>query len=623
MAGIKISALPAVASALTTDYFPVVQGGVTSRETVAQVQTLFGFTGGILALANGGTNANLTAALGAVPYSTATAFALLAPGTTGQLFRSGGAGAPTWTTSTYPATNAVSTLLYASSANVMAALPTAASGALVTSAGGVPSISTVLPGGMTTTDPTLTQGIATKNYVDQTALNGTSVYAASAASLGTVTQAGAGAGATLTNAGVQATFALDGVNPPVGSSVLIKDTAVGMTAANEGIYTVTSVGSGATNWVLTRSTTYDTATEINMTGLILVNNGSTLAGTAWYNAATIVTVDTTNFSYSQFGNIIFPITLANGGTSASLTASDGGIFYSTATAGAILSGTATAQQLLMSGSSTAPIWSTSTYPTTNAINTLLYASSANVMAALATANNGVLVTSAGGVPSISSTLPTDIAVTTPKITTGIKDSNADLILGFTAGGGTIANYVNLANTNTTFGPLISAVGTDANIILRLGGKGTGGVAVGGTSTNDSAATGFVGEYVSSVVLVGSPVSLVTSTSKTITSISLTAGDWDVWGDFGATGAGTTVLQSIIGGISLVNNTLPTAAADNATIHQSGTVSFTIGASNLPYYNLTPARISIAATTTVYLVMNVTFITSTADGYGKIVARRVR
>ena len=91
--------------------------------------------------------------------------------------------------------------------------------------------------------------------------------------------------------------------------------------------------------------------------------------------------------------------LANGGTNANLTASNGGIFYSTASAGAILSGTATAHQLLLSGASTAPLWSTSTYPTTNAINTLLYASSANVMAALATADNAVLTSTAAGVPT--------------------------------------------------------------------------------------------------------------------------------------------------------------------------------------------------------------------------------
>ena len=56
------------------------------------------------------------------------------------------------------------------------------------------------------------------------------------------------------------------------------------------------------------------------------------------------------------------VALANGGTGAALTASNGGIFYSTASAGAILNGTATANKLLMSGASAAPAWSTPTYP---------------------------------------------------------------------------------------------------------------------------------------------------------------------------------------------------------------------------------------------------------------------
>lgn len=204
------------------------------------------------------------------------------------------------------------------------------------------------------TDPVSAQDAATKHYVDQTALNGTSVYAASAGSLGTVTQSGAGVGATLTNAGAQATFALDSVNPPVGSSVLIKNTATGMTSANEGIYTVTSVGSGATNWVLTRATDYDTATEINNTGLILVQNGTTLAGTAWYNAATIVTVDTTAFSYSQFGNIIFPLTVPQGGTGIATTTAYGLITGGTTATGAFQNaGTGTAGQVYVSGGSSA------------------------------------------------------------------------------------------------------------------------------------------------------------------------------------------------------------------------------------------------------------------------------
>lgn len=55
--------------------------------------------------------------------------------------------------------------------------------------------------------------------------------------------------------------------------------------------------------------------------------------------------------------------LTRGGTAASLTASDGGIVYSTSSALAVLSGTATANKMLLSGSSTTPTWSTSTIPT--------------------------------------------------------------------------------------------------------------------------------------------------------------------------------------------------------------------------------------------------------------------
>lgn len=51
---------------------------------------------GQIALAYGGTNANLTAVNGAVAYSTASALALTAAGTSGQVLTSGGAASPTW-----------------------------------------------------------------------------------------------------------------------------------------------------------------------------------------------------------------------------------------------------------------------------------------------------------------------------------------------------------------------------------------------------------------------------------------------------------------------------------------------------------------------------------------------
>jgi hypothetical protein len=95
--------------------------------------------------------------------------------------------------------------------------------------------------------------------------------------------------------------------------------------------------------------------------------------------------------------------LANGGTNNALTASNGGIVWSDASKLNILSGTATANQVLLSGSTATPAWSTATYPATTTINQMLYSSSANVIAGLATANGGILNANASGVPAITVT----------------------------------------------------------------------------------------------------------------------------------------------------------------------------------------------------------------------------
>ena len=116
MAGVKISNLPAAGAITGTELVAVVQGGVTKQSTVAATQTTVsgGTTGltpatatagavtlaGTLAVANGGTNATAAPTAGAVPYGTGTAYAFTAAGTSGQVLKSNGAGAPTWTTVT-------------------------------------------------------------------------------------------------------------------------------------------------------------------------------------------------------------------------------------------------------------------------------------------------------------------------------------------------------------------------------------------------------------------------------------------------------------------------------------------------------------------------------------------
>lgn len=107
----------------------------------------------------------------------------------------------------------------------------------------------------------------------------------------------AGVGATLTNAGVQTTFTVDGVMPTVAQRVLIKDQA---STFQNGIYVVTNVGSGATNWVLTRATDYDEPSEINPGDLVPVSSGTVNAGTSWLQTATVTTIGTDPIIFIPF-----------------------------------------------------------------------------------------------------------------------------------------------------------------------------------------------------------------------------------------------------------------------------------------------------------------------------------
>lgn len=81
--------------------------------------------------------------------------------------------------------------------------------------------------------------------------------------------------------------------------------------------------------------------------------------------------------------------------------------FSTSTYPSIATGTGT----ILRADGTNWTATTSTYPNTNAVSTLLYASSANVMSALTTANNSVLLTDASGVPSLSTSLLNDFTYT--------------------------------------------------------------------------------------------------------------------------------------------------------------------------------------------------------------------
>ena len=140
-----------------------------------------------------------------------------------------------------------------------------------------------------------------------------------------------------------------------------------------------------------------------------------------------------------------------------------------------------------------------------------------------------------------------------------------------------------------------------------------------TYTGGSAASaGAIGEVISSSIAVGSAVSLSTGVAKNITSVSLTAGDWDCGGSVITNPAGSTTTSNFIGGMSGSTNTLPTAPAGGYAA--SGTAA---AAGLVEGITLSRTQFNSSGSQTVYLVAQATFAVSTMSGYGQISCRRVR
>jgi hypothetical protein len=140
--------------------------------------------------------------------------------------------------------------------------------------------------------------------------------------------------------------------------------------------------------------------------------------------------------------------------------------------------------------------------------------------------------------------------------------------------------------------------------------------IAGTNTNDNARAGTAGEYISSSVTSGAALSLSTGTAANITSISLTPGDWDVDGSVGFVPAGGSTLAYVAGG---VGTTSATVIDGQDFVHPMSNFAPSVNP-----IGVTPVvRISVSATTTVYLVAQASFAVGTLKGFGTIRARRVR
>lgn len=240
------------------------------------------------------------------------------------------------------------------------------------------------------------------------------------------------------------------------------------------------------------------------------------------------------------------LNLTQGGTNASLVASNGGIFYSTASAGAILSGTATASKMLLSGASTTPTWSTSTIPTS----------------AGATANK--LLLSDG----------TNYVLSTPTFPNASATAGKHIV---SDGTNWIASTPTFPNTSGTAGKVIISDGTN-NVYSTPtypNASVTAGKLIRSDGTNYAASTStFADTYTASNLLYSNGANTVA----------------------GLTTANNGIVKTDGSGVPSVSSTLPTAVQGNIT--SLGTVAACTGLAMQGTYTNTsqPAFLAILGTT---------------------------
>lgn len=197
-----------------------------------------------------------------------------------------------------------------------------------------------------TQNPTTDLQLATKQYVDTLVSSGITYHTPvkyevpdSTGNLNATYNNGtAGVGATLTNAGTLVAFTPDGTVASVNDRILVYNQT---NQAENGVYVVTTVGSGSVAWVLTRASDADTYALKSPNGLgngdaFFITSGSTGAGETYVcNTAGVIAFGTTAITFAQ----ISASQVYSAGTGLTLTGTQFSISNTAVTAGAYGSAT--------------------------------------------------------------------------------------------------------------------------------------------------------------------------------------------------------------------------------------------------------------------------------------------
>ena len=557
---------------------------------------------------------------GSILFRGATSWQNLFPGTAGQLLQTQGSGAnPAWFTVSGAGTVAsiaTGTGLTGGPITVSGTISIATTGVSAGSYGSQSTVGTftvnaqgqitaasnttinavTLTTGTITTTPSNSNDITNKAYVDA-AVSNVNYHAAcnyaTTADLGAVTynNGTSGVGATITKTTPFATLAIDGGSPTVNQRILVKNESNG---AYNGIYTVTSVGSGSVGWVLTRATDYDqvgTGTnEIAPGDTTYIISGTQNAGTQWVQTTDLpITIGTTAIVFAQIAGP----GAYTAGTGLTLTGTQFSIANTTVTANSygsassVGSFTVNAQGQLTAASSTPiaiaasqitsgtlPVAQGGTGIASYTIGDLIYASGTTTLSTLAdvATGNALLSGGVGGAPSWGKVnLTSAISGTLPVANGGTGQSIALTQYGVIYGASTTAMGVTAAGAtgqvlvgNTSAAPSWSTLSSLAVSSISFGSTGltpstatTGAVTVAGTLAVANGGTGITTTPANGALLIGNATGYTSTTLTAGTAISVTNGAGSI------TIANTGVTSFSAGSTGLTPSTATTGAVSLA------------------------------------------------------------
>ena len=102
--------------------------------------------------------------------------------------------------------------------------------------------------------------------------------------------------ATTANITLSGTQTIDGIAVIANDRVLVKDQT---TQTQNGIYTVTNVGSGAVAWVLTRATDFDSVAQMVRGQTIEVHSGTINGVTIFMLTSNVTVVGSANITFNE------------------------------------------------------------------------------------------------------------------------------------------------------------------------------------------------------------------------------------------------------------------------------------------------------------------------------------